>query len=308
MPEQTLTATIERAFGDESPINLDTGEFPLVLATQGETDDGHILNIAGGSAPDRVPLQIDHSNSALRILGSITQIRSSRRGSMPVLKAIGRIELDGEGEQAAIRRDVANMIAKGHLSAISVRARGDKLVPRTDLPRTHFAAVSDSEPIRAKRFGFLFDRFTIQEGSLVAMGADKRAIIGRSLDAPVSEFWTDFLTDVEDEATEAPDETIERSAEIQPTEDEFDSTQVTDIRSLEGFLREVGTSRSEAKRIIALCKSESPPRDAERSRKPEQPFSVRDVQTMVSEELAGMHAEITRECLELLKTTLGKIQ
>jgi hypothetical protein len=83
---------------------------------------------------------------------------------------------------------------------------------------------------------------------------------------------------------------------------------VTDIRSLEGFLREVGTSRSEAKRIIALCKSESPPREAERSRKPEQPFSVRDVQTMVSEELAGMHAEITRECLELLKTTLGKIQ
>ena len=118
--------------------------------------------------------------------------------------------------------------------------------------------------------------------------------------------FTRFLDDGED--LETTKDTIERAEEIKPIEDEFDSAQVTDIRSLEGFLREVGTSRSEAKRIIALCKSESPPRDAERSRKPEQPFSVRDVQTMVSEELAGMHAEITREYLELLKTTLGKIQ
>ena len=61
---QTLIATIERTNG-ESPIDLETGEFPLVLATQGESADGHILNIAGASAPGRIPLQVDHSNSAL---------------------------------------------------------------------------------------------------------------------------------------------------------------------------------------------------------------------------------------------------
>jgi hypothetical protein len=299
MPEQhTLTATIERAFGDGSPINLESGEFPLTLATQGETGDGNILDIAGVSSAERVPLQIDHSNSALRTLGSITEIRPSRRGSMPVLKGIGHIELDGEGEQAAIRRDVANMIAKGHLTAVSVRASGEKVTDRTDLPTTHPAHVGSGEKNLAKRFGRFFERSTVLEGSIVALGADKRAIIGRSLDAPVSEFWTGFLTDIEDEP-EATEE-VERDA--------HDFSQVTDIRSLERLLRDVGASQNESKRIIALCKSESPPRDAERNRKPEQTFSVREVQTMVSDELAGLKVEIARECSELLTSTLGKIQ
>jgi hypothetical protein len=219
---------------------------------------------------------------------------------MPVLKAIGRIELDGEGEQAAIRRDVANMIAKGHLTAVSVRASGEKVIERTDLPTTHPAHVSSGEKSLAKRFGRFFERSTLQEGSIVALGADKRAIIGRSLEAPVSEFWTGFLTEVEDEPEIT--EEVERDAR--------DFSQVTDVRSLEGLLRDVGASRSEAKRMIALCKSESesPPRDAERSRKPEQAISVREVQTMVSEELAGLKAEITRECSDLLRSTLGVIQ
>ncbi|MGH9894525.1 MAG: hypothetical protein ACREA0_21600, partial [bacterium] len=70
----TLTATIERG-----AINAETGEFPLILASQGESEDGHILNIAGATAAERIPLQIDHSNSALRTLGSITSIRASHK-------------------------------------------------------------------------------------------------------------------------------------------------------------------------------------------------------------------------------------
>jgi hypothetical protein len=99
-----------------------------------------------------------------------------------VLRAIGPIELEGEGAHAAIRRDIARMIAKGHLSAISIRAQGEKLTPRKDLPKDHPAAARENEPNLAKRFGLFFERFTPLEGSIVALGADRAAIIGRSLE------------------------------------------------------------------------------------------------------------------------------
>ena len=299
MPEQTqtLTATIERAFEEDSPIDPETGEFPLVLATQGESSDGHILHIEGVSAPERMPLQIDHSNSALRTLGSIFDIRATRKGSLPVLKAIGRIELGGEGEQAAIRRDVANMIAQGHLSAVSVRARGDKVIARTDLPTSHPYHVSSGEKDLAKRFGAFFEKSTLLEGSIVALGADKRAIIGRSLDEPVSQFWTEFLAAVEPAAE--PAAAAQREV--------VDFAQVIDIRSLERLLRDVGASHTEAKRIIALCKGDSP-RDVERTEQPKTPeISVRDVQNLLASELAGLKTEIFRECSAILRSALGKV-
>lgn len=307
----TLTAQIERAAGDDgSPINLETGEFPLVLATQGETADGHILNIAGVSAADRIPLQIDHSNSALRTLGSITNIRKSRRGALPILRATGRIEMEGDGEQAAIRRDIANMIARGHLSAISVRARGEKITARTDLPTGHPAHVSNGERNLTKRLGFLFEKSTIQEGSIVALGADKRAIIGRSLSEPVSEFWNDFLAEVDETSEEQSTTDLERDDTPKLIESEaIDFAQVTDVRSLETLLRDGGASRSEAKRIIALCKTEgeSSPRDVERPVQVTPTFDVRDVRRTIGDELAGLKDEIARECSQMLSDALGRV-
>lgn len=301
MPETTpletlnLNATIERADGDGSPINLETGEFPMILATEGEGTDGDILHIAGAQFADSLPLQIDHANSALGTLGSITKLRATLRGRLPVLRGIGRIELSGEGDQAAIRRDLALMIAKGHLRAVSVRARGEKVISRVDLPEGHPAYVRP-EDRSAKRFGRFFERSVIEEGSIVAMGADKRAIIGRSLDGPVSEFWTHFLGDETD--------TVERTA----PEKSPDFSQVIDVRSLERFLRDAGASSSEAKRIIALCRSDNAPRDAESNRPtPEPTFTVRDVRDMFGQELSGLRDEIFRECSDMLRKALGKI-
>ena len=142
------------------------------------------------------------------------------------------------------------------------------------------------------RFGLYFEKFHVLEGSLVAVGADKRAIINRLLAAPVSEFWTDFLGELEEEP-----------------EKPYDFSQVQDVRALEQFLRDVGASISEAKRLISLCRSDAPPRDAE-SHPPKaiQTFAVRDVQELLRAEFGGLRTEILTECSALLRRALGKIE
>ena len=94
MPE--TNATLERTI-DQGTIDLETGEFPLVLATQGEATDGNVLNIRGASIPDSIPLQVNHQNSPLQTIGSVFGIRKGTKQGLPVLRAIARIELDGEG-------------------------------------------------------------------------------------------------------------------------------------------------------------------------------------------------------------------
>jgi len=89
-----------------------------------------------------------------------------------------------------------------------------------------------------------------------------------------------------------------------------DVSQVQDIRSLERFLRDVGASRSEAKRIIALCKPEpSPRRDVERHlpSEPSEEAFVRDVRALMRNEFADLKDEIFRECRDLLSHALGRV-
>ena len=50
MDELTRAASMERG-----GINLETGEFPMILATEGEAMDGHILSIKGMELPERMP-------------------------------------------------------------------------------------------------------------------------------------------------------------------------------------------------------------------------------------------------------------
>jgi hypothetical protein len=301
-------ADIERAV---DAIDLETGSFPMILATQGEAADGSILSIRGAAEVERIPLQLNHQNSPAQTLGSISQIRPGTKQGLPILRAIGRIELEGEGAQAEIRRDIALMIAKGHLSAVSIRAHGEKVTPRRDLPKDHPAGIRDDEPNLAKRFGLFFERFTPLEGSIVALGADREAIIGRSreTEGDVRDFWSEV-------ARQLPEDPETKDPETPPQETEEatalpDVSQVQDIRTLERFLRDVGASRSEAKRIIALCKSAEPrpPRDVERHEpsEPTEEAFVRDVRALLRHEFAGLKDEIFRECRDLLSHALGRV-
>jgi hypothetical protein len=282
----------------------------MILATQGEAVDGNILNVRGAAEVERIPLQLNHRNSPVETLGSIFQVRQGTKRGLPVLRAIGRIELEGEGAQAEIRRDIALMIAKGHLTAVSVRAHGEKVTPRKDLPKDHPAAVRGDEPNLAKRFGLFFERFTPLEGSIVALGADREAIIGRSLETEgeVRDFWSEVARELPEEPANQP-ETLPPETEEAPPLPEV--SQVQNIRSLERFLRDVGASRSEAKRIIALCKSAepSPPRDVERHQpsEPNEETFVRDVRALMRNEFADLKHEIYRECRDLLSHALGRV-
>jgi len=286
-----LLRTLELERGS---IDLETGEFPMVLATQGEASDGHILNIRGGNVPAKMPLQINHANSPAKTIGSIFDGRRGTKNGLPVLRATGQIELGGEGTGAAIRRDLAFMISEGHIGAVSLRAQGDKVIRRTDLPKEHFAHVGADEPDPRRRYGLFFERFTALEGSIVALPADRGAIIGRAeeTEGEVQEFWRSLAEDAP-----APQE-----PEI------FSFSTIETKRDLERFLRDVGASRSEAKRLVALVQ---PPRDAEEQveplARPEPEDFVRDARKMIRAELAGLKEETFKECSALLKRALGRI-
>jgi hypothetical protein len=202
------------------------------------------------------------------------------------------------------------MISKGHVHSVSVRAHGEKVTPRKDLPRDHPAAVRGDEPNLAKRFGLFFERFTPLEGSIVALGADREAIIGRSLETEgdVRDFWTDLARELPDKPSNPPESIPPETEEAIPLPE---VSQVQDIRSLERFLRDVGASRSEAKRIIALCKplEPRPPRDVERHepREPTEETFVRDVRALMRSEFGDLKDEIYRECRDLLSHALGRV-
>ena len=95
------------------------GVFQMTLATEGEASDGHILSIKGGQVPERMPLLTSHWNDPASALGSITDPQKALKDSPPRLRATGHIEM--QGENAAVRRDLAHMISKGHVNAVSIR-------------------------------------------------------------------------------------------------------------------------------------------------------------------------------------------
>ncbi len=283
--------TVERTFEIErGSIDMETGEFPLVLATQGEASDGNILNIRGANIPERMPLQLNHANSPTETLGSILSTRQAQKNGLPVLRATGQIELTGEGPLADIRRDLAHMISAGHIGAMSLRAVGDKVTPRTDLPKDHFAFVERDEPNLNKRFGLFFERFTGLEGSIVALPADKGAIIGRAqeTEGPVKEFWESMI----------PEEMPEQ-----------DTSDIEDVRSLERFLGEMpGISRKEAKRLASIkTETTQPSRDAE-EQYPEPDLTVEEIREIVRGEFTNTMTDIRDEVSDILNDALGKVR
>lgn len=172
----------------------DDGSFSMTLATGGEASDGHVLNIAGGKIPDRMPLLVSHVADPSRLVGSITSPRKDLDGPLPRLRATGQIELEGEGEGLATRRDLSHMIAQGHIAGVSVRwdEVPGKSTKRTALPKDHPHFVDGRRETDVRKLnGIFFEEWVALEGSIVALPADREAMIGRALDTEgeVAEFW-----------------------------------------------------------------------------------------------------------------------
>ena len=68
-------------------IDLATGVFPMTLATEGESSDGHILSIKGGQIPERMPMLSAHWNEPTTQLGSINQPEKRLKDSPPRLRS-----------------------------------------------------------------------------------------------------------------------------------------------------------------------------------------------------------------------------
>ena len=172
------TATIERA-ADDGP-----GVVRGVLVTNGEASDGHILDVRGMELPDTAPMLFGHDDyTGERNLGSWADF--TKRGNVMAklgdqqLLAVGQIELTGKGDRADWREDMAHMIERGHVNALSVRWADGKKPPvrRINLPSDHPAFVDSEKAGGEQRWGLFFETSRLLEGSVVTLGADPGALM-----------------------------------------------------------------------------------------------------------------------------------
>lgn len=169
-----------RAAAIDHRIDTDTGEFEMIMATEGEASDGHILSVKGGQMPPEMPLQLDHSPRALANLGTVSNIRRGTKGGIAVWRGVGQIRLTGEGEALEARRDLVDAIDKQAVNSVSLTWEADAATERRELPRSHPAHVSRDEKDPRKRFGLFFESWRGIEQSIVGVPADRQAIIGRA--------------------------------------------------------------------------------------------------------------------------------
>lgn len=201
--------TVERA-----SVNEETGEFRAVLFTDGEATDGHMLNIAGGKIPERMPLFVNHRADPREQLGSLFFDRTTPHQ----VHVRGQIFLDGDGNERAIRRDIMAKIAAGHVSRMSGRWDADpaNVKRRADLPSDHPAYVGEKAK-GAKRYGLYFDKWEAMEGSIVGLGADPQATMrwaeDESLPEPVRAFYRQLAEDAD-----AADEDVAEPEATKPAE------------------------------------------------------------------------------------------
>ena len=178
-----------RAASMDSRIDTTTGEFDMVMATQGEASDGHLLEVAGGSFPDHFPLQLDHIRSTEANLGNVTQIRQDKIEGLPVWRGVGQIRLTGEGAPLEARQDLVDAISAGDISGVSLTWESQRHSERKGLPRAHPGYVARTESDLRKRHGLWFHEWAGIEQSVVAIGADRQALIGRGESAGARWMW-----------------------------------------------------------------------------------------------------------------------
>lgn len=201
--DRLLMASVERA----EDVNLQTGEFPMILATDGEATDGDILSIEGAKFAKAVPLQMSHINDPTATLGTIRALRRDLQSHPKKLRATGQIETEGEGPLADIRRDVLFMMSRGHVRGISVRWDPIEFTRRVNLPEDHPAYVNEAESSWQKRYGYFHKNWRVLEGSVVAVQADPASMVGRAeeTDGAVSDFWMRMAESTVARAYERPD-------------------------------------------------------------------------------------------------------
>jgi len=161
------------------------GVFPAVLATQGEAADGHILEIAGNKTPARMPMLFGHRSVLLNpLMGSIVKPHKETRGSEQLLLVEGRVNMDGDSILGEIRRDIYGLVKARDLRGMSLRWRPIETIRRTELPSSHWAYVDSAKVGQsdARHWGHLHKRSASEEGSIVALGADPKALSLRSND------------------------------------------------------------------------------------------------------------------------------
>ena len=203
MPNDTTTPKgrhvhAERSFHVEREgLADDGGRFRAVLATSGEASDGHILSIDGMRIDGSIPMLFRHdSTPQIPTLGRIEEPMKSRDGNLEVLRVTGRFDLEGEAGDPllAIRKGFASLVRSGALDAMSVRwdPIPGKFVPRASLPDGHPAKAERGTPGPAAS-GMFFEQSIAKEGSIVAIGADPGALVGRaraSTSAFEEAFWS----------------------------------------------------------------------------------------------------------------------
>ncbi len=186
MSDDTFTRTCFIRAGREDGVIEGT------LATNGESDDGHIIDISGMRAEAGAPLLFGHDDrSGTRNLGSWLGFHRAGPSKMrklgdQELRGTAVIETSaGDGANLAFRRDIAAMVAEGHIRSFSARGRPDESelpVQRTSLPQSHPAYVDSRKADSAQRWGLYFPRSVLAEGSVVTLGADPAAVM-RHLEA-----------------------------------------------------------------------------------------------------------------------------
>ena len=189
---------MERAFLlQRGVIDLDTGRFPVTLFTNGEASDGHIIDVRGLTVPERVPMFVNHDADPTRRMGGLVEgkkVGKSTRLGGASLKMVGVLDVDGDSAAADIRRDVAQGIAVGDITAMSGRwdPIGDP-TPRATLPKSHYAYSNVSGGFHTPMF---FSEATVLEGSIVGVGADAAALIGRAQDIGRPQHVRDFYAEI----------------------------------------------------------------------------------------------------------------
>ncbi|KKK72441.1 hypothetical protein LCGC14_2903840, partial [marine sediment metagenome] len=179
---RTMASAIIRE-GEGSSSEM--GVFGAVLASDGEATDGHILHIPGNRTPARMPLLFGHRSEAMvPSLGSVSNPKKGRSadGKNRVLRTKQTINMKGEGQMLEIRRNIALLVHDGDINAMSVRWVPEEVTRRIELPRNHYAYVDPAEESKdsERYWGYFHAKSRNEEGSIVAIGADPKALVGRA--------------------------------------------------------------------------------------------------------------------------------
>jgi hypothetical protein len=314
------TSTIDRA--GVKPVSK-TGQVSGILATSGEASDGHILNVGGGKLKRGSPLLFNH-DAIDGNLGSWVDFDATG----DVIRGTAQIELDGIGEKAAWRNDVAFMVDQGHIPGFSIRWKETKTpTRRVDLAKDHPAYVdAEREQDFNKLYGLYFDRWQMLEGSIVTLPSDQGALIGRMRDAKTDArtHWTRVL---ERMAGKAEPDDLSRTILDSFNEiglDELQSVELDDGRTF--FVpRELAAKLSTRERkplpepevidvsleieedAAALEPDEATPLVTASEDASVSELARDDLFDLIREEVAPVYQEIRKEWRELLYQIVGKV-